>query len=66
MKKTIGNITIAIKGTLITFVDATTREMIKAVDCSPIEALGKYNQYVKQLEARETRIAAGLSPTISK
>ncbi len=65
MKKTIGNITISIKGTLITFVDATTREMIKAVDCSPVEALGKYHSYVKQLEDREERIALGLSPTLS-
>jgi len=53
MKKTIGNITIEIKGTLITFVDATNREMLKAVDCSATEALGKYNEYVKQLEERE-------------
>ena len=45
MKKTIGNITIEIKGTLITFVDATTREMIKAVDSNPVEALGKYHQH---------------------
>tara|TARA_R110000868_G_scaffold25738_2_gene100078 strand:- start:417 stop:602 length:186 start_codon:yes stop_codon:yes gene_type:complete len=56
MKKTIGNITIEIKGTLITFVDATTREMIKAVDSNPVEALGKYHQYVKDLEAREAKL----------
>ena len=66
MKKTIGNITIAIKGTLITFVDATTREMIKAIDSTPGEALGKYHEYVKQLEEREVRLAAGLTPFAAK
>jgi hypothetical protein len=51
MKKTIGDITIQLTGSLIIFKNKDG-DTFKCIDAVPNEALSRYNGYVKQLEDR--------------